>query len=156
MNLKDSIAEQVRPVVEAAGFFLEEVFTSNPGNHRVVTCMVDGNKPMSMDEITLVSREISTKLDESSLLTDSFTLEVTSPGIERPLTLPRHWNKNLTRLVKVVLNDDREFSGRLTQFDERVVVLVENIKGRMKSHEIDFSEIKRAVVEVEFNRKDEI
>ena len=156
MALKDSIADAIRPAVENAGFFLEDVFTSNPGNHRIVTCMIDGVAPLSLDEVTVVSREISTILDESPLLTEAFTLEVTSPGIERPLTLPRHWTKNLTRIVKATLNDDTEVSGRLTEFDDVRAILVENIKGRMKTHEVAFADIKRANVEIEFNRKDEI
>ena len=156
MALKDSIADAIRPAVENAGFFLEDVFTSNPGNHRIVTCMIDGVAPLSLDEVTVVSREISAILDLSPLLTEAFTLEVTSPGIERPLTLPRHWTKNLTRIVKVTLNDDTEVSGRLTEFDEVRAILVENIKGRMKTHEVAFADIKRANVEIEFNRKDEI
>ena len=156
MALKDSIADLIRPVVEEAGFFLEDVFTSNPGNHRIVTCMVDGLKPLSLDEVTVVSRAVSEILDETPLLTEAFTLEVTSPGIERPITLPRHWTKNLTRIVKVLLNDDTEVSGRLTEFDETRAILIENIKGRMKTHEVNFADIKRANVEIEFNRKDEI
>jgi ribosome maturation factor RimP len=118
--------------------------------------MIDGLKPLSLDEVTIVSRAISELLDESPLLTEAFTLEVTSPGIERPLTLPRHWTKNLTRIVKVVLNDETEVSGRLTEFDENRAILIENIKGRMKTHEVSFADIKRANVEIEFNRKDEI
>jgi ribosome maturation factor RimP len=118
--------------------------------------MIDGVAPLSLDEVTVVSREISAILDESPLLTEAFTLEVTSPGIERPLTLPRHWTKNLTRIVKATLNDDTEVSGRLTEFDEVRAILVENIKGRMKTHEVAFADIKRANVEIEFNRKDEI
>lgn len=156
MALKESIADLIRPAVESAGFFLEDVFTSNPGNHRIVTCMVDGLQPLSLDEVTLVSREISALLDESPLLTDAFTLEVTSLGIERPITLPRHWTKNLTRIIKVVLRDETEVSGRLTEFDEVRAILVENIKGRLKSHEVIFTDIKKANVEIEFNRKDEI
>ena len=156
MALKDSIADAIRPAVENAGFFLEDVFTSNPGNHRIVTCMIDGVAPLSLDEVTVVSREISAILDGSPLLTEAFTLEVTSPGIERPLTLPRHWTKNLTRIIKATLNDDTEVSGRLTEFDEVRAILVENIKGRMKTHEVAFADIKRANVEIEFNRKDEI
>jgi ribosome maturation factor RimP len=156
LTLKDSIADLIRPAIEEAGFFLEDVFTSNPGNHRIVTCMVDGLKPLSLDEVTVISKEISAILDESPLLPEAFTLEVTSPGIERPLTLPRHWTKNLTRIIKVVLNDDSEVSGRLTEFDETRVILIENIKGRMKTHAVNFADIKRANVEIEFNRKDEI
>jgi ribosome maturation factor RimP len=156
MALKDSIADAIRPAVENAGFFLEDVFTSNPGNHRIVTCMIDGLLPLSLDEVTVVSREISAILHESPLLTEAFTLEVTSPGIERPLTLPRHWTKNLTRIIKATLNDETEVSGRLTEFDEVRAILIENIKGRMKTHEVVFADIKRAHVEIEFNRKDEI
>jgi ribosome maturation factor RimP len=74
MALKDSIADAIRPAVENAGFFLEDVFTSNPGNHRIVTCMIDGLLPLSLDEVTVVSREISAILDESPLLTEAFTL----------------------------------------------------------------------------------
>lgn len=156
MALKDSIADLIRPVVEEAGFFLEDVFTSNPGNHRIVTCMVDGIKPLSLDEVTVISKEISAVLDESPLLTEAFTLEVTSPGIERPLTLPRHWTKNLTRIIRVTLKDETEVVGRLTEFDDTRAILIENIKGRMKTHEVLFVEIKKAHVEIEFNRKDEI
>jgi ribosome maturation factor RimP len=118
--------------------------------------MVDGLKPLSLDEVTLVSREISAILDDSPLLTEAFTLEVTSPGIERPLTLPRHWTKNITRIIKITLNDDSEVSGRLTEFDEVRAILIENIKGRMKTHEVNFADVKKATVEIEFNRKDEI
>lgn len=156
MALKDSIADLIRPVVEEAGFFLEDVFTSNPGNHRIVTCMVDGIKPLSLDEVTVISKEISAVLDESPLLTEAFTLEVTSPGIERPLTLPRHWTKNVTRIIRVTLKDETEVVGRLTEFDDTRAILIENIKGRMKTHEVLFEDIKKAHVEIEFNRKDEI
>jgi ribosome maturation factor RimP len=81
---------------------------------------------------------------------------VTSPGVDRPLTQPRHWTKNLTRLIKVTLSDGAVITGRLTEFDEVNAMLVENIKGRIKEHTVAFADIKRAVVEIEFNRKDAI
>jgi len=68
MALKDSIADAIRPAVENAGFFLEDVFTSNPGNHRIVTCMIDGLQPLSLDEVTVVSREISAIVDDLGFL----------------------------------------------------------------------------------------
>jgi ribosome maturation factor RimP len=103
----------------------------------------------------VASRLISELLDTAEFMGETpFTLEVTSPGVDRPLTQPRHWTKNLTRLIKVTLNDGATFTGRLTEFNESDATLVENIKGRIKEHTLAFADIKRAVVEIEFNRKD--
>jgi len=151
MVLKDSLTELLTPAVENAGFFLEEVHIQ-----KSLICVVDGFKPLNMDEVTSVSRVISELLDNEATLGDNpFTLEVTSPGVDRPLTLPRHWSKNLTRLIKITLNDGTVLTARLGEFNDTHAQLVENIKGRMKNHEIAFADIKRAVVEIEFNRKDD-
>ncbi|MEY3636293.1 MAG: hypothetical protein RL147_722, partial [Actinomycetota bacterium] len=72
MALKDSIADLIRPTVENAGFFLEDIFTSNPGNHRIVTCMIDSMSPMNLDDITAISREISALLDDAPLFDEGF------------------------------------------------------------------------------------
>jgi ribosome maturation factor RimP len=155
MSLAQSITDLISPAVTEAGFFLEEVLIASPGSHRIVTCVVDGPTPLNLDQVTVASRAISELLDTAEFMGDTpFTLEVTSPGVDRPLTQPRHWTKNLTRLIKVTLNDGSVVTGRLTEFDEINVKLVENIKGRIKDHLLAFADIKRAVVEIEFNRKD--
>lgn len=157
MSLTQSITDLISPALTEAGFFLEEVQIASPGNHRIVTCVVDGPTPLNLDQITVASRVISELLDSASFMGETpFTLEVTSPGVDRPLTQPRHWSKNLTRLIKVTLNNGETIIGRLTEFDGDAAKLVENIKGRIKEHSVAFADIKRAVVEVEFNRKDEI
>ncbi|MEI7697431.1 MAG: ribosome maturation factor RimP [Actinomycetes bacterium] len=155
MSLQDSLTELLKPAVENAGFFLEQVLVTNPGNHRILTCVVDGPKPLNLDEVTVVSRLISALLDESELIDDAFTLEVTSPGVDRPLTERRHWEKNVTRVISMVMNDGSSLTARLTELRESDATFVENIKGRMKTHIIVLAEIKRANVEVEFSRKDE-
>ena len=157
MSLTQSITDLISPAVTEAGFFIEEVQVASPGNHRIVTCVVDGPTPLNLDQVTVASRVISELLDSASFMGETpFTLEVTSPGVDRPLTQPRHWTKNLTRLIKVTLNTGETIIGRLTEFDGDAAKLVENIKGRIKEHSVAFADIKRAVVEVEFNRKDEI
>ena len=104
MSLTQSITQLIEPAVTEAGFFLEEVQLTSAGSHRVVTCIVDGQSPLNLDQVTVVSRLISELLDNATFMDETpFTLEVTSPGVDRPLTLPRHWTKNLTRLVKVTL-----------------------------------------------------
>ena len=157
MSLTQSITDLISPAVTEAGFFLEEVQIASPGSHRIVTCVVDGPTPLNLDQVTVASRVISEILDSAEFMGETpFTLEVTSPGVDRPLTQPRHWTKNLTRLIKVTLSDGAVIIGRLTEFDEVSAKLVENIKGRIKEHKVAFADIKRAVVEIEFNRKDAI
>lgn len=157
VSLTQSITDLISPAVTEAGFFLEEVQIASPGSHRIVTCVVDGQTPLNLDQVTVASRLISELLDSADFMGETpFTLEVTSPGVDRPLTQPRHWTKNLTRLIKVTLNDGTITTGRLTEFNEINATLVENIKGRLKEHTVVFADIKRAVVEIEFNRKDAI
>lgn len=155
MSLTQAITELISPAVTEAGFFLEEVQIASPGSHRIVTCVVDGQTPLNLDQVTVASRAISELLDTAEFMGETpFTLEVTSPGVDRPLTQVRHWTKNLTRLIKVTLSDGTITIGRLTEFNEVNAKLVENIKGRIKEHTVAFADIKRAVVEIEFNRKD--
>lgn len=155
MSLTQTITELISPAVTEAGFFLEEVQIASPGSHRIITCVVDGETPLNLDQVTVASRAISELLDTAEFMGETpFTLEVTSPGVDRPLTQVRHWTKNLTRLIKVTLSDGTITIGRLTEFNEVNAKLVENIKGRIKEHTVAFADIKRAVVEIEFNRKD--
>ncbi len=155
MSLTQAITDLISPAVSEAGFFLEEVQIASPGSHRIITCVVDGQTPLNLDQVTVASRLISELLDTAEFMGETaFTLEVTSPGVDRPLTHPRHWRKNLTRLIKVTLLDGSTTIGRLTELNESNAILVENIKGRIKEHSIAFADIKRAVVEIEFNRKE--
>lgn len=155
-SLTREITDALTPVVLELGYFLEEVQVTRAGKSQTVTCVVDGAKSLTLDEVTTVSREISNVLDVAAFLDDQpFTLEVTSPGIDRPLTQLRHWQKNLTRLVVVTLQDESTVQGRITELSEDGARLIENIKGRMKEHKVKFAEIKRAQIEVEFNRKEQ-
>ncbi len=157
MSLSDKITELVQPAVESAGFFLEDVHVVSPGNHRIVTCIVDGHTPLNLDQVTSVSRDISELLDAADFMDDTaFTLEVTSPGVDRPLTLGRHWKKNINRLVKVVKHDGSVINGRITSVEESHALLSEDIKGKSKEHTVVFADIKRAKVEIEFNRKGDL
>ena len=157
MSLSEKIAELVKPAVEKAGFFLEDVHVVSPGKHRIVTCIVDGQVPLNLDQVTSVSRDISELLDAAEFMDETaFTLEVTSPGVDRPLTLPRHWHKNINRLVKVVKQDGSVVNGRITSVEESHALLTEDIKGKPKEHTVHFADIKRATVEIEFNRKGDL
>jgi ribosome maturation factor RimP len=153
MSLVASIEQALTPVVIDAGFFLEEVTLTTAGNRRLVICIVDGEKSLNMDEVTLISREISNLLEEAPFMGETpFTLEVTSPGVDRPLTLPRHWRKNVTRLVRITQTNGEVVTGRITSSDENAVTLA--IEGKVsKEVVVVFADVKKAIVEIEFNRK---
>jgi ribosome maturation factor RimP len=156
MALKDQISELVTPAVSDQGFYLEDVHVATPGNHRIVTCIVDGDVSLNLDQVTSVSRVISELLDEAAFMGETpFTLEVTSPGVDRPLTQPRHFAKNADRLLKIIKLDGSEVTGRILSNTDHDVTLTVLIKKESTEQTVLLSDIKRAVVEIEFNRKDD-
>ena len=156
MALKDQISELVTPAVSDQGFYLEDVHVATPGSHRIVTCIVDGDASLNLDQVTTVSRVISELLDEAVFMGETpFTLEVTSPGVDRPLTEPRHFAKNVDRLLKIVKLDGSEVTGRILSNTDHDVTLTVTVKKETLKQTVSLSEIKRAVVEIEFNRKDD-
>ena len=156
MALKDQISELVTPAVSDLGFYLEDVHIATPGSHSIVTCIVDGDASLNLDQVTSVSRVISELLDEAAFMGETpFTLEVTSPGVDRPLTQPRHFAKNVDRLLKIIKLDGSEVTGRILSNTDHDVTLTVAVKKETTEQTISLSEIKRAVVEIEFNRKDD-
>jgi len=156
MALKDQISELVTPAVSDLGFYLEDVHVATPGSHRIVTCIVDGDASLNLDQVTSVSRVISELLDEAVFMGETpFTLEVTSPGVDRPLTQPRHFAKNVDRLLKVIKLDGSEVTGRILSNTDEDVTLTVTVKKETIEEVITLADIKRAVVEIEFNRKDD-
>lgn len=156
MALKDQISELVTPGVSDQGFYLEDVHVATPGSHRIVTCIVDGDASLNLDQVTSVSRVISELLDEAAFMGETpFTLEVTSPGVDRPLTQPRHFAKNVDRLLKVIKVDGTEVIGRILSNSDQDVTLSVSAKKEITEVVVMLEDIKRAVVEIEFNRKDD-
>jgi ribosome maturation factor RimP len=156
MALKDQISELVTPAVSDLGFYLEDVHVATPGSHRIVTCIVDGDASLNLDQVTSVSRVISELLDEAPFMGETpFTLEVTSPGVDRPLTQPRHFAKNVSRLLKIIKLDGSEVTGRILSNTDKDVTLTVAVKKETIEETVSLADIKRAVVEIEFNRKDD-
>ena len=154
MALKDQLIELLTPAVLEAGFYLEDIHIATPGSHRIVTCIVDGDSSLNLDQVTSVSRVISELLDVAPFMGETpFTLEVTSPGVDRPLTLPRHFAKNHDRLLKVIRNDGTEVTGRIASHADESVTLTVTTKKESHEEVVALDDIKRALVEVEFSRK---
>lgn len=148
MSLVNNLTELLSPAIKSAGFVLEEIKVTPAGKRRIVAVIIDlEDRNPSLDEVTSLSRKVSEILDGSSQLGDlPFTLEVTTPGVERPLREVRHWRKNIGRLVKVTTVEDQNFLGRIESVTDSGV--------KFEDREISFRDIKRAQVEIEFNRKE--
>ncbi|WP_069853476.1 ribosome maturation factor RimP [Actinoalloteichus hymeniacidonis] len=135
----------------ALGFELDSLDIGRAGNRRVVKVVVDSETGIGLDDIASASRAVSSVLDGQDDETDSlfggpYTLEVTSPGVDRPLTKPRHWRRARRRLVTVRLADGGDLTGRVGACDEDgVTLLVDRTLRRLA-----FAEVERATVEVEF------
>lgn len=151
MANREALVGYLNPLIASDDLVLEDVTITPAGRRRVISVIVDSNSHnLSLDEVTVISRKVSDALDSFVALGDMpFTLEVTSPGVDRPLTADRHWQKNIGRLVKITQLDGSVVTGRITSWDQHDIVLTQP-KGDMK---VARSSIKRAVIEIEFNRK---
>jgi ribosome maturation factor RimP len=103
-GLPEELAGLLETVIRAAGMDLESARIGTAGRRRVLRVVVDADGGVSLDGIAEISRELSARLDSAGAMGDGpYTLEVSSPGVDRPLTEPRHWRRAVGRLVKVAL-----------------------------------------------------
>jgi len=152
MSDVSAVTRVIEPVVRSLDLDLEDLRISRVGRRVLVKVVVDGDEGVNLDLVAEVSRAIGDAIDEASAMGDAdWTLEVTSPGVERPLTLPRHWRRAVGRVVKVQFADGREDTGRILEFDEESGAVVFNFKGATRKR--NTGDIAKAIVQVEFNRK---
>lgn len=142
----------VEPAVMEAGFDLEELKVTKAGRRLLVRALIDGDGGVTLDDIAEVSRQASKALDSSEntggLFADaSYTLEVSSPGVDRPLTLPRHWRRNIGRLVEVAIGGTKT-QGRIAAADERGIDL--EVKGHLRA--VTFAELGAGKVQIEMQK----
>jgi ribosome maturation factor RimP len=118
------LAGLIEPVVAAAGMDLESVRMTVAGRRRLVRVVVDSDHGVSLDEAADVSRDVSALLDANNALGEvPYTLEVSSPGVDRPLTEPRHWRRARGRLVRVKVTGEGSVEGRVLAADADGVTL---------------------------------
>ena len=143
MGKKEDISAAITPALEALGFYLEDVTIISAGRRSMLTIIVDGDTHLSLDQVTSATKAIGEIVESVQSLGETpFTLEVTSPGLDRPLTKVRHWQKNINRLIKVVLLDGSEIKGRIKDVNE--------VSATVDEKNINYSDIKRATLEIEF------
>ena len=157
-RLKDYLA----PTVAGENLFLEDIEIRIAGAHRTIHVIVDlpetESGGVSLDRIADVSRVLSDAMDQDPQDDGRpYSLEVSSPGVSRPLTEPRHWRRNTGRMVSVVPVHGDAVTGRLLEVDGSGITLVPElaVKKGMKPKQgeklhLAFDQIAKGRVEIEF------
>ncbi|MGC0414677.1 ribosome maturation factor RimP [Embleya sp. AB8] len=146
----DRLRDMLEPVVSTVGVDLEDLSLTPAGKRRVLRVMVAADDGVDLDKVAEVSRAVSDVLDPSDVLGGlPYLLEVTTPGVDRPLTHERHWRRAADRLVLVQLHDGTSVTGRIGASDAEGVDL--DVDG--KPLRLAYDTVATAVVQVEFNRK---
>ena len=154
----------IEPVVGAAGYDLEELVVTPAGRRTVVRVVVDRDQGVTLDDVAEVSRAVSDVLDrnDDGMGRTPYVLEVTSPGVDRPLTEPRHWRRNAGRLVTVHVGPSgspHEVTGRITAVHDAGVTLAVEVPGKPGAkkrpptpRDVPWAELGAGRVQVEFGR----
>lgn len=134
-----------------AGYEIEDVVIDGRARPPRITVIADGDDPLDLDTIATLSRSASALLDGLNGIRDSYVLEVSSPGVDRPLTTEKHFRRARGRRVEIALSDGSRLTGRVGETRDRTAALVIREGRDWALREIPFTEIVKAVVQVEFS-----
>jgi ribosome maturation factor RimP len=153
-HAREHLLDQLAPLVAEAGYDLEDVSVTAAGRRSLVRVTVDADGGIDLDAVAVVSRLISDALDADAsnpgsprALSGAYVLEVSSPGVDRPLTEPRHWRRAAGRLVTAVAAG-QPLTGRIEAVDDAGVTF--DVDGTTR--QVSWAELGRGKVQVEFNR----
>lgn len=151
------LLDLLEPLVGAAGYDLEDITVSAAGRRSVVRVIVDADDGIDLDAVATVSRVVADALDADSFdtanarpLAGSYVLEVSSPGVDRPLTEQRHWRRARGRLVKTDA-DGTKLTGRVGAVDDKGVTF--DVDGTQRA--VEWTSLGAGKVQIEFNRSEE-
>src|SRR3954453_5538496 len=149
-DTRDRLAEELTAPIGQLGLDLEAVDLTSAGKRRVLRGAIDKDGGVTMADIADATREVSRVLDETDLMGEqAYTLEVSSPGVDRPLTRPRHWRRNTGRLVKVKLREGEPTTGRIRGPDQAGAVL--EVDGTERR--VEYAEVQKAKIQIELNKE---
>jgi ribosome maturation factor RimP len=147
---RDRIEAELTDPLRALGLDVEAVEITPAGKRRILRVAVDQDGGVTLDDVADATRAVSQVLDESDVMGEQpYTLEVTSRGVDRPLTQPRHWRRNADRLVKVTTTGGEVVTGRILENDDESAEL--DVSGTRRR--VAFADVAKALVQIEFNRR---
>src|SRR3954462_3385002 len=146
---RQRVRDVLDPVVTGAGYDLEDVTVTAAGRRSVVRVIVDRDGGIDLDAVAEISRVVSETLHADDVTGEMpYTLEVSSPGVDRPLTEPRHWRRAAGRLVRATVRDDKDVTGRVLGTDGSGVTF--DVDGTQRT--VAYDVLGPGKVQVEFSR----
>ena len=139
-----------------AGYEIEEVVIDTRARPPRITVIADGDDALDLDTIATLSRSASALLDGLDGISDSYVLEVSSPGVDRPLTIEKHFHRARGRKVEIALSDGSQLTGRVGETRDDAIELVLRAGRDWTLRWIPITNIVKAVVQVEFSPPDRV
>jgi ribosome maturation factor RimP len=140
LHVPNELASRLEPLVAeavtTAGFDLDSLEVQQAGRRQLVKVVVDSDDGIGLDEVAEVSRKVSA------------VLEVTSPGLDRPLTQPRHWRRAKFRLVRIIPAEGAEYVARVGHAGQEAARVLAG--GSLQ--DVAYASVAKAVVEIEFKQ----
>lgn len=149
MNLEDQITQLVEQFLPDSSYFITDVVVKPAGSKTKISVFLDGDEGIDISLCASISRQLGKRLELDETIDSSYTLEVSSPGTDRPLKLLRQYQKNIGRKVKVVLPEE-QIEGTLQEVHDTYIVVNQLVGKQQKSREVKHSDIVKTQVLVSF------
>jgi ribosome maturation factor RimP len=149
-KIKENIVEISNKIAEKLGYFVIEVILRGDSRKRIVEIFVDAQQNVSADDLAEMSREINSIIEEESIIKESYRLEVSSPGVDRPLKFLQQYPKHINRNFEVVYKsgeEEKKFTGKLKSVERDELIFVSAGKDIL----IKFNSITTAKVIISFS-----
>jgi ribosome maturation factor RimP len=159
MTVKEHLEVLLAPLLEDGDCFLIDVIIKPSKVSQKVIILVDSDEGITIQQCTSISRRLAKQLEELEVFTEAYTLEVSSPGLDQPLILPRQYKKNLGRNLKITLKNGEVLQGSLSEAnEENIIIQLPAPKKKAKVavdeaslvRQIDLNDISKALIEISF------
>ena len=159
MTIKENLEVLLAPLLQDGDCYLVDILTKPSKVSQKITILVDSDEGITIQQCTSISRRLAKQLEELDLITEAYTLEVSSPGLDQPLVLPRQYKKNVGRNLKITLKTGEVISGALTDADEQQISIQMPLPKKKSKIPVDESlllrkisleEVSKAIVEISF------
>lgn len=159
MTVKEHLEVLLAPLLEDGDCFLIDIIIKPSKVSQKVIILVDSDEGITIQQCTSISRRLAKQLEELEVFTEAYTLEVSSPGLDQPLILPRQYKKNLGRNLKITLKNGEVLQGSLSEAnEENIIIQLPAPKKKAKVavdeaslvRQIDLNDISKALIEISF------